>query len=242
MAIPKKIHYCWFGYGQMPELAVQCLSSWKKHLPDYELILWNEYNFDINSNYYVKEAYETKKYAFVTDYVRLYALYHFGGIYMDTDVEVLKPLDCFLKHRAFTGCENENLCVTGIIASEKNHPWIKKLLDDYKDKHFILADGKLSLTTNTQRITKITVGEYGWLPENRQQILKDGLYIYPFDFFCAKDYKTGKLEATNNTYTIHHFSGSWHSNKDKLKAKIIKILGPEITKIIVKYKNKARGL
>ena len=110
--IPKKIHYCWFGRGPMPELALKCLNSWKVNLPDYELIVWNEDSFDITTNQYVKEAYESRKFAFVTDYVRLYALYHYGGIYMDTDVEVLKPLDNFLNHKAFTGCEDDMMCVT----------------------------------------------------------------------------------------------------------------------------------
>jgi mannosyltransferase OCH1-like enzyme len=139
----------------MPDLAVNCINSWKKYLPDYELVLWNEDNFDINSNQYVKEAYESKKYAFVTDYVRLYALYHHGGIYMDTDVEVLKSLDEFLEHTAFTGCENDQMCVTGTMASEKGHKWIEDLLNDYDDKKFILAEGSFDKTPNTQIITEL---------------------------------------------------------------------------------------
>ena len=237
--IPKKIHYCWFGKGHMPELAINCIDSWKKYLPQYELILWSEENFDVNSNKYVKEAYQAKKYAFVTDYVRLYALYNYGGIYMDTDVEVLKPLDDFLKHRAFTGCENDNMCVTGTMAAEQGHDWIKDLLDYYNNKSFLMSDGSYDKTTNTQIITKITKNNYGWKPENKHQKLRAGLNIYPFDFFCAKDWATGKIQSTNNTYTIHHFSGSWKTKTDKFKSKIIKLLGPRLTHII-KLK-KSRG-
>src|SRR5699024_8907222 len=127
--IPKIIHYCWFGGNELSKTTKVCINSWKKKLPDYKIIEWNESNFDINSNQYVKEAYQAGRYAFVTDYVRLYVLYHYGGIYMDTDVEVLKSLDSFLKHQAFTGCENEKNSVTGIIGSEKDHEWIKTLLD-----------------------------------------------------------------------------------------------------------------
>lgn len=239
--IPKKIHYCWFGRGQMPELAINCIGSWKKYLPGYELILWNEDNFDINCNHYVKEAYEAKKYAFVTDYVRLYALYHHGGIYMDTDVEVLKPLDHFLVHRAFTGCENEKLCVTGIMASEQYHNWIKKLLNDYQDKKFLFTDGSYNTKPNTQMITEITTMKFGWEKENRYQVLKDDLNIYPFDFFCAKDWRDGKLYITDNTVTVHHFSGSWHTKTDKFKNKIINLIGPRTTKLIVNLKKKVKG-
>lgn len=238
MAIPKTIHYCWFGNGEMPDLAIKCIDSWKKKLPSFEFILWNEENFDINMNNYVTEAYNAKKYAFVTDYVRLYALYNYGGIYMDTDVEVLKPLDCFLKHKAFTGCENEKMCVTGIMGAEKGHNWIKYLLDDYNDKRFLLPDGSYDKTTNTKMITKITIDEYGWKPKNQHQILKDGLNIYPFEVFCAKDWKTGKLYNNKNTYTIHHFSGSWHTNIDKLKRIIINLLGPKFTQYLIKRKKK----
>lgn len=170
----------------MPELALKCIDSWMKYMPEYELVLWNEDNFDINCNQYVKEAYELKKYAFVTDYVRLYALYYYGGIYMDTDVEVVKPLSGFLNHSAFTGCENENMCVTGIMGAEKGHKWIKDLLSYYDDKSFLLPDGSINNTTNTQIITKITTNKYGWKPKNEHQILKEGLNIYPFEFFVQR--------------------------------------------------------
>ena len=119
MAIPKVILYCWFGRGEKPELAKKCIESWKKYCPDYEFKEWNEDNFDIHSNKYVEQAYNARKFAFVTDYVRLYALYYEGGVYMDTDVEVLKPIDEFLKHKAFSSFENNNTIPTGLMASEK---------------------------------------------------------------------------------------------------------------------------
>ena len=160
MLIPKKIHYCWFGRGKKPELVIHCINSWKKHLPYYELILWNEENFDINSNQYVKEAYESKRYAFVTDYVRLYALYHHGGIYMDTDVEVLKPLDEFLNHRVFIGCQQENAIQTGLIDSVSNHIMIEKILNSYNNKKFILNDGSPNLLPNLQIVTPILIEHF----------------------------------------------------------------------------------
>lgn len=240
--IPKKIHYCWFGRGQMPEPAVNCINSWKKYLPDYELVLWNEDTFDINCNQYVKEAYESKEYAFVTDYVRLYALYHHGGIYMDTDVEVLKSLNEFLEHRAFTGCENDQMCVTGTMAAEKGHRWIEDLLNDYNDKKFILPDGSFDKKTNTQMITELTIDKYGWKPKDEHQVLKEELNIYPFEVFCAKDWATGKIRISENTHTIHHFSGSWHTKTDKLKIRVQNIIGPKGTQFIVNIKKKIKGL
>lgn len=155
--IPKKIHYCWFGRGPMPELAIDCINSWKKIHPDFEFVLWNEDSFDITSNQYVKEAYDLKKFAFVTDYVRLYALYHHGGVYMDTDVELLKPLDKFLEHDAFTGCEDDLMCVTGTMASRLGHPWVEQLLSQYSKRKFILPDGSFDKTPNTQVITDLTI-------------------------------------------------------------------------------------
>lgn len=199
----------------MPELAKECLGSWMRQLPEYKLFLWNEDNFDIGINEFVKGAYESKRYAFVTDYVRLYALYNHGGIYMDTDVEVIKPLDEFLKHRAFTGTEGKRSCVTGIMGAEKNHPWIECLLDDYTERKFMLDNGKLNTVTNTVLITKSTIDNYGWKTKDRLQILKDGLYIYPYNYFCAKNLYTNSIDITDATYTVHHFSGSWLSEADR---------------------------
>ena len=130
--IPKKIHYCWFGRGEKPELALKCIESWKKYLPDYELKEWNEDIFDISRNQYVREAYENRKFAFVTDYVRLYAIYTEGGIYMDTDVEVVGRFDKFLHHHAFSGFETDGNVPTGMMAAEKGSVWAKDLLDQYQ--------------------------------------------------------------------------------------------------------------
>ena len=135
--IPKKIHYIWVGGNPLTPLAEKCIESWKKYCPDYEIVRWDESNFDVNQNQYCKEAYENKKWAFVSDYIRLKVLYEEGGIYMDTDVEVVKPLDKFLSNPAFSGFENDTMIPTGIIASEKNNPWVDKLLKKYDDKHFI---------------------------------------------------------------------------------------------------------
>ena len=147
--IPKIIHYCWFGGNPLPKSAEKCIKSWKKYCPDYEIIEWNESNFDINSNQYVREAYENKKYAFVTDYVRLYAMYNYGGIYMDTDVEVLKPLDCFLDNHAFSGFESSGYIPTGLMASEKEFPLFRELLKYYGNRAFVNPDGSFDTTTNT---------------------------------------------------------------------------------------------
>lgn len=234
--IPKIIHYCWFGKNPMPKLAEDCINSWKKYCPDYKIIRWDESNFNLNANQYVLDAYNQKKWAFVTDYVRLFVLYKYGGIYMDTDVEVIKPLDVFLKHEAFTGCENEKFCVTGVMGASSKHPWIKSLLDYYDDKRFILPDGSIDITTNTKVITDITIKEYGWIPSNNLQILKNGLTIYPFEFFCAKDYNSGVISISDNTYTIHHFNASWHTEEEKKRRfkreKYIRRYGVKLGEII----------
>ena len=155
--IPKIVHYCWFGKGEKPKLAQKCIASWKKYLSDYEFIEWSEDNFDITSIKYVEEAYICKKYAFVTDYVRLYALYNIGGIYMDTDVEVLTDYDMFLHHKAFSGFESDGNVPTGMMAAEKGNKWIGDLLKYYNDKLFIHDDGSYNLTTNTTIITNYMV-------------------------------------------------------------------------------------
>lgn len=222
MSIPKIIHYCWFGGNPLDDMAKKCIESWKRHCPDYEIKEWNESNFDVNSNIYVKEAYGAKKWAFVSDYVRLFALKEHGGIYMDTDMELLKKIDSFLDLPAFSGFENDNSIPTAIMGSEKDGEWISYLLSYYDDRHFVLADGRLDVTTNVTTITNMTQKKYSIALNNTYQLLDGVLALYPRDYFCPKNYETGKLETTKNTVCIHHFNGSWHSAfEDKLKKKHI---------------------
>lgn len=206
--IPKIIHYCWFGRGEKPELAVKCIESWKKFLPDYELKEWNEDNFDISRNQYVREAYENRKFAFVTDYVRLYAIYTEGGIYMDTDVEVVDGFDKFLHHHAFSGFETDGNVPTGMMAAEKDSIWAKDLLNQYNNRAFVQPDGSFDMTTNTTVITNYMLGK-GLVLNNQYQDFPGLCTMYPADYFCPKDHRTGKVKCTKNTVCIHHFAGSW---------------------------------
>lgn len=238
--IPKIIHYCWFGGKELPELALHCIDSWKQFCPDYEIMRWDETNTDLNENTYIREAYENGKWAFVSDYIRLKALYEIGGIYMDTDVEIIKPLDEYLSERAFSGFENTKQIPTGIMASENNQPFFQKLLSYYEGRHFINPDGSLDMTTNVQIITTIAL-ENGFIPNNRKQTIC-GMTFYPRDYFCPKDHSTGIISATENTVCIHHFDGSWHTDSEKklieTERKFVRALGDKAGSFVFKfYKN-----
>ena len=212
--IPKVIHYCWFGGKPLPELTKKCMASWKKHCPDYEIKEWNEKNFDLNCCDYVKEAYEAKKWAFIADYVRLYALVTEGGIYMDTDVEVVSSLDGFLTNEAFCGFEDDVHLSTGIMAGKKNFILFREMLNDYDKRHFIKEKGFLDITTNVVVFTKLCE-EHGYVANNKKQNIC-GLTIYPKDVFSPKSCETGKINQTKNTAVIHHFSGSWWSLEGRI--------------------------
>ena len=205
--IPKTIHYIWFGGNPLGEKELAYIETWKKCCPDYEIVRWDESNFDVNQNRYCREAYEAKKWAFVSDYARLWVLVNHGGIYMDTDVEVVKPLDEFLSHKAFSGFERVDSIPTGIMASEAGFPLFEKLLHDYDDRAFVREDGSLDQTTNVVAITNVC-HERGFRANNTFQVV-DGFALYPKEWFCPKNIDTGVIEATFNTYTIHHFRGSW---------------------------------
>lgn len=217
--IPKIIHYCWFGRGQMPELAVRCIESWKKYLPEYELMLWNEDTFDLDMYPYAREAYDNRKFAFVTDVVRLWVLEKFGGVYLDTDVEILKPLDDLLKLPAFTGYEASmaNAPVTGLMASASHGIWVREQLAYYDGLHFIKEDGSLNLTPNTVTIAKIMEAG-GFIIDGKYRVYKDDMHVFPVDYFCPLT-STRVLKCTKNTYCIHHFAGSW---VEKTRGQVVK--------------------
>lgn len=217
--IPKIIHYCWFGKQSKSAQILKYIESWKKFCPDYKIVEWNENNFDLQCNAYVKEAYEAEKWAFVTDYVRLYALYNYGGVYMDTDVELIKNIDYFLRYTAFSGFEQEKQISTAIMGSEIHGEWIGYLLTYYKGRHFKLSDGSLDCTTNVDIITNMTCVKYPISLDNKYQEINNVLTLFPKEFFCPKNYKTNEILLTENTVCIHHFNASWHSKKEKKQRK-----------------------
>jgi mannosyltransferase OCH1-like enzyme len=233
--VPKIIHYCWFGGKDFPPLALKCMKSWKNYCADYEIWEWNEHNFDINCNRYVQEAFQKKKWAFVTDYVRLKVLLDYGGIYMDTDVELVKPLDEFLCLPAFSGFESDKQIPTGLIGAMPRNRWIGQLLTDYKERAFIAPDGSYDLTTNVLRITQITKHLYDIKLNNTRQDFPH-FSIFPVDWFCAKSHRTGKINRTENTYAIHHFSGSWMTSSQKLKLYLTRMIGEAGMKKLSKQK------
>lgn len=233
--IPKVIHYCWFGGKPLPNLARTCLDSWHEYLPDYQLRLWDDSTFDVSSNPYVNEAYQLGKYAFVSDYVRLYALYHFGGIYLDTDVEMIKTLDDLMTLPGFSGFESEKDVPTGIMACEPFNEWAKEQLSWYEGKHFLKNDGKPDYTSNVEIISGIMASN-GFALNNTYQVYKNCMHFFPRDFFCPKS-RSGKINITSNTYCIHHFAGTWLPLKLQVKRYFFKkILGPAITDFLVQGK------
>lgn len=212
--IPKKIHYCWFGGNPLPELAIKCIESWKKFLPDYEIIEWNESNYDVHKIPYISQAYNVKKYAFVSDFARFDILYEHGGIYFDTDVEVIKDMTDIIEQGAFAGIESPGALNAGLgIASPAASPIYKEILDSYKKSSFIKENGQNDLTTVVTRVSDI-FKKYGFTDENKIQKIAD-VTIYPVEYFCPKDYETGELNITDNTYSIHHYDASWTSENMK---------------------------
>lgn len=208
--IPQIIHYCWFGGGRYSKLVKRCIMSWNKKLPAYEIKCWNEDTFNLdNAPQYVKEAYKVHKYAFVSDYVRLYALYHEGGVYLDTDVEVLKDFTSLLHSDVVMGYESEVQISTAFIASIPKSVRIKKLLDSYSSRHFIREDASLDMTTNVSSISASLRAEGVEL--NGKYVKYKDLEIYPQEFFSPRNWDDGKYHTTSNTYVIHYFQGSWHS-------------------------------
>jgi len=209
--IPKTIHYCWFGKGKKSQLALRCIESWKSVLSDYVIKEWNEKTFNIKSApKFVKEAYRVGKYAFVADYVRLFALWTEGGIYLDTDVEVIKSFDAFLELPAFIGYEDNRsqICIqTGVIGSIANNRIVKEWLEYYATQPFILPSGDYNTKTNVAIITADLVTR-GLVLNEQYSVVQNTFHIFPKDYFCPKD-PDDNINITENSVCIHYYSGSW---------------------------------
>lgn len=237
--IPKIIHYCWFGRGEMPQLAKDCIASWHKFMPDWDYKLWNEDNFDVNCTSYSKEAYEAGKFAFVSDVARLYAVKNEGGVYLDVDFEVYKSFEPLLKYHAFAGFEGSKHfpVMMGVCASEARGEWVSQMLEAYQDRRFIV-DGKPDLTTNVQFVTSIMAAN-GFRQDGLEQDFKD-LHIFPVDYFSPRQ-TTGEYIRTENTYCEHKGLGSWAERPKGWKEKVRVLLGQKMMTRLIKLKRKLIG-
>lgn len=251
--IPKILHLCWLSGDPYPAKIAKCIESWKKHLPDYEIMIWDTQRFDLNKSQWVKQAFENKKYAFAADYIRFYALYHYGGIYLDSDVEVLKNFDDLLHLPYFMGAEKAGTIEAAILGAEKGMDWVKFCLDYYNEKSFIMPDGNLDI----RKLPEIMVDEI----QKRKPIkhissakLKDietkdfqkNVVVMPDEFFSPKVFDSREVLVTPNTYTIHHYQNSWFSPKAKIyyrtRSLLIRIFGYKLIykaeRILFPYKFK----
>lgn len=238
--IPKTIHYCWFGQGEMPLLAKDCIATWHKYMPDWEYKLWNEENFDVNNASYTAEAYKAGKYAFVSDYVRLYALKQMGGVYFDVDFEVYKAFDDLLHYHAFAGIEGSkhNPVMMGVCASEPHGQWVTEMMEAYRNRHFLQPDGTLDLTTNVQFITGIMASN-GFRQDGTEQDYKD-LHVFPVDYFSPRQ-TTGEYIRTENTYCEHKGLVSWSTKKKGWKDHVLDLVGQKNRTRLIKFKRKLIG-
>lgn len=206
--IPKIIHYCWFGRGPKPADAVRFIEGWKRLHPDYRFIEWNEDNFDVGCCAYVRQAYERRKFAFVSDYARGKALLEMGGVYLDTDVELLAKLDPFLQHEAFLGFEEGNQVATSTIGCRPGHPIVRAYLSQYNHRSFIQPDGSLDMTTNVVVLNRILVAN-GMRPDGSMQTLPGGTVCYPKQYFSPLDYVRFIDHRDVRTVAVHHYQHTW---------------------------------
>lgn len=229
--IPKTIHYCWFGGNPLGETELKCINSWKEYLPDYRIIKWDESNFNINSCRYASEAYELRKWAFLSDYARFKILYEYGGLYFDTDVEIISSLNDIINQGPFLGIEFDKEPFSsnkpdfyptvnpGLgMASNKCNEFYYEILRSYEDDRFIYDDNSLNEETVVTRTTNL-LRRYGLKPSSGIQNIC-GINIYPAEYFNPKNFLTGNIETTVNTRTIHHFSMSWLSAQKKRQFEI----------------------
>lgn len=220
--IPKTIHYCWFGGNEKPDAVNKCIASWRANCPDYEIREWNEGNVSLEGcPQYVRDAYTAKKYAYVSDFVRLQVLFDHGGFYMDTDVELLKSLDPFLQDKGVIGFENDNFVNSGqMLAAEAEHMILSEMMQRYENIDFWKADGSMYLLGCPHVNTEVLVN-HGLVRNGREQIVA-GIHVYPADWFNPLDSATGELVKTENTVSIHWYSMTWVPAWKRIRVKLMR--------------------
>ena len=214
MSIPKIIHYCWFGRNPKPSYFKKYFSTWQKFCPDYEVIEWNEENYDVTKNPYTQNAYLHQQWAFLTDYVRLDVIKQYGGVYLDTDVELLKPLQDLMKHTAFFGFEGDYINTGLGFGAEPNFPLLQDLMDCYQNNPYYEKDGSKIICTKREK------GVYereGVRFNGQYQTLNNGMVILPMEYMCPMDFQTGKIHITAKTISIHHFKATWHTKRENME-------------------------
>lgn len=212
--IPKLIHYCWFGNNPIPEHCLKWMETWKKHCPDYDIVRWDESNYDVAQNAYMYEAYQAQKWAFVSDYARVDIVYRHGGIYLDVDVEMLRSYDELLYQSAFCGIESSRKIALGLgFGAEKGHAVLKGVLDLYGGRHFKDTEGRLDFTTCV-RLQDSCYKKGGFIANGDYQIF-NGMTVYPESVLSPKDLYTGEVSVTDHSFSIHHYDASWVENKGK---------------------------
>lgn len=245
--IPKTIHYCWFGNNPIPDSAISCINSWKRVMPDYEIKRWDESNYDVNKCSYTKEAYEAKKWAFVSDYARLDICYTYGGIYLDVDVEVIKPFDDLLSLEGFCGMEigkhqrHDEVNVGLALGLALGQDMGRVMRDDYHSMHFIKEDGSFDMTPCPVVQTRLLL-QYGLKLINKEQNV-NGLMVFPTEYFCPMNQFTGEIKLTQNTYSIHHYLASWYLPADQERRELRKTysrrygkIGAELLSSLIAYR------
>ncbi len=241
MSIPKVIHYCWFGKNPLPESVQNCIKSWKTYCPDYQIIEWNENNFDLSKSSFAQAAYSAKKWAFVSDYARVCILNEFGGIYLDTDVQLIKSLDPFMKYDLLFGFERDDRIMTALIGSAPNASFMKKIENYYSGLNFVNPDGSFYSDPNV-RLFSTMFAEMFQCSLDGKLIERDNVVVFPCDFFSPKSFLTGKIKLTPNSCAIHHFEATWLAPSQKAKQKarelIARILGENFLLKLISIKRR----
>lgn len=241
--IPKIIHYCWFGGNPIPEKEQRCIESWKKFCPDFEIRRWDETTYDVSKSTYSMQAYQEKRWGFVSDYVRFDVVYRYGGIYLDTDVELLKSFDPLLKEDGFAGIEESTFGLFAVapglgFGAIPNCEIIKNLKQLYEKREFI-HNGKIDLTPSPQIVTGY-LKRHGFNGKNEKQVVA-GLTIFPSEYFCPQNYTTGAINITKNTYSIHRYSESWKTEDELRKSnhyrKAVRLFGPKYGEYVYVLQN-----